>query len=254
MTDLIVFSISTNKYALKIENIQRIIQAKELTEIPNSNNIIDGMMSYEDGVIKVLNFRKLIGLPAYKEELNALFIKLKEAHASWVDSLKFSVTTGSKFTKTFNPHMCELGKWIDNFTAYDDRVASVLAELVRHHKQLHTRGEEICEIRKNDVAKAQEVVDIEINEIFNKTMGALDIFIEKLDVVSNSLQKLLIYENEGKIFAIKVDSIEDIAHIEESNLMKNDNENNNSEFLELDGVLDLDGVLINVIKTISLPN
>ncbi len=254
MTDLIVFSVSTNKYALKIENIQRIIQAEELTEIPNSPNVIDGMMSYEDSVIKVLNFRKVIGLPAYKDELAILFEKLKNGHKAWVDALRVSIETGSKFTKTFNPHMCELGKWIDSFTAYDDRVSTVLVSLVRHHKQLHIRGGEACDMRVTDVDKAQNILDVDISEIFNKTMGALDTFIDELDIVSNSLQKLLIYESNGKIFAIKVDSIEDIAHIEESDLINSDNEDNNNNFLELDGVLDLDGVLINVIKTVNLPS
>lgn len=72
-------------------------------------------------------------------------------------------------------------------------------------------------------------------------MGALDTFTKELDLVANSLQKLIIYENEGVIFVIKVDTIEDIAHVDES------------DFLELDNVLDLDGVLINVIKNIKLP-
>ena len=242
MTDLIVFSVASNKYALKIENIQRIIQATELTEIPNSNHIIDGMMSYEDGVIKVLNFRKLIGLPAYKDELAVLFQKLKDGHLSWMNALKQSVETGSKFLKTFNPHMCELGKWIDSFTAYDDRVSTVLASLVRHHKQLHFRGEEAYELRKTDKEKAQEIIDTDINDIFTNTMSALDTFVEELDIVSNSLQKLLIYENKGMIFAIKVDSIEDIAHIEETDLISTDKEEKYNDFLELDGVLDLDGV------------
>ncbi len=142
MIDLIVFNVAANRYALKIENIQRIIQAKELTDIPNSSDLIDGMMSHENGVIKILNFRKLIGL---------------------------------------NPH------------------------------------------------------------------------IEDSTEVKEFSQKFIIYEKDEKVFAIKVDFIEDIAHIEESNLINN-GENSSSEFLELEGVLDLDGVLINVIKTISLPS
>ncbi len=142
MTDLIVFGVAGNRYALNIENIQRIIQAIELTDIPNSNYCIDGMMSYEDSVIKVLNFRKLIGL---------------EPHAE--DSIE-----------------------LEEYT-----------------------------------------------------------------------QKFIIYEKNNIHFAIKVDVIDDIAHIEESQVMMSDNETNDNEFLELEGILDLDSVLINVIKTVNLP-
>jgi len=72
--------------------------------------------------------------------------------------------------------------------------------------------------------------------------------------VEDSSLKLLFYENGSENFAIKVDSIDDIAHIEESQIMNSDEKQERSEFLELSGVLDLDGVLINVIKTIKIPS
>lgn len=253
MTDLIVFCVGENRYAIRIENIQRIIQSVTLTNIPHAHQYIDGIMSYEESIVKILSFRKMIELPSYKEELGALFIKLKAAHGAWIEALKVSVATGSDFSKTFNPHMCELGKWIDGFTAYDDRVASVLNDLVRYHKQLHTRGEDAYKIRNTDQEKAQEIVNVDVHDIYNHTMGALDTFVAELDLVSNSLQKLLIYENNGKTFAIKVDTIQDIAHIEESELMSGEYEEEDSEYLELDGVLDINGVLVNVIKTVHLP-
>jgi chemotaxis signal transduction protein len=254
MLDLIVFSVGSNRYAMDIENIQRIIQANHLTSIPNAHKYIDGMMSHEESVIKVMSFRKLIGLQTYEQELQALFAKLKIAHKDWVDTLKTSVYTGSTFTKTFNPHMCDLGKWIDGFTSYDDRVSQVLAELVEYHKRLHLTGGEAYELAKADQEKAKSMVDVEINNIYNHTMGAIDTFVKELDTVANSLQKLLIYDSNGKKFAIKVDTIEDIAHVEESEIMSADSQDDGSEFLELDGVLDINGVLINVIKTIKLPS
>ena len=143
MISLIIFSVGNSRYSLNIDNIQRIIQAKGLTDIPNSHEYIEGMMSHEDGVIKVLNFRKLIGLPAHEED------------------------------------------------------------------------------------------SLEVDELS---------------------QKFIIFEKESLCFAIKVDSIEDIAHIEESSIMSSEQEVDGSEFLELQGVLELDGVLINVIKTVSLPS
>jgi purine-binding chemotaxis protein CheW len=143
LLSFIIFNVGSNRYAINIDNVQRIVHARDLTAIPKSNKFIDGMMSYEDDVIKVLNFRKLIGLEPHKE-----------------DSVK-----------------------TDEYT-----------------------------------------------------------------------QKFIIFEKDDSCFAIKVDSIEDIAHIEESKIMKRDEEGYSDEFLRLEGVLDLDGVLINVIKTVSLPN
>jgi len=141
MIDLIVFSVDKNKYAINIENVQRIIQAVELSSIPNAHPYIDGMMSYEDSVVKVLNFRKVVGLEDKKD--------------------------------------------------------------------------------KN---------------------------------LSDSSQKFLFYENTENKFAVNIDSIDDIAHIQESDIMSADDDNVNNEFLDFDGILDIDGVLINIIKTIKLPN
>ena len=143
MIDLIVFNVGNSRYALNIENIQRIVQIVVLTEIPNSHELIDGMMSYEDSVIKVLNFRKLVGLPSHEDESKC---------------------------------------------------------------------------------------------------------------IEDSSLKLLFYESDSEKFAIKVDSIDDIAHIEDGQIMNSEEKQHIGEFLELSGVLDLDGVLINVIKTLKIPS
>jgi len=253
MKGLIVFKVASNRYALDIENIQRIIQAIELTDIPNTHPLVDGMMSYEDGVIKVLNFRKLIGIASYEDELHQLFEKLKISHEDWVEALKISVKNGSEFQKTTSPHKCELGMWIDGFTSYNEEVSAVLSNLVNHHKQLHILAVKALEIRENDPQAAQTIIDVEVGSVFQSTKSALDIFTNKLDKISNSLQKLVIYENNGQKFAVKVDSIEDITHIEESLIKNSDNHHDVNEFLELEGVLDLNGVLINVIKELNIP-
>ena len=253
MIDLIVFRVLNNKYAVNIDNIQRIIQATQLTNVPNSDPLVDGMMSYEESVLKVLSFRKLIGLESYQEELKCLFSKLKDAHTAWIDALEVSLSTGCNFTKTTNPHMCELGQWIDDFTSYDENISIVFNELVEFHKQLHSRGGDAIELYKQDPQKAKKMFDVEIKNIFFHTMGALDTFVKELDTVANSLQKLLIYESKDKIFAIKVDAIEDIAHIEESDIKHSNEEDVQSECLELDGILDINGDLINVIKSVKIP-
>lgn len=255
MTDLIVFSVGSNRYALNIENIQRIIQAIELTSIPNSNELIDGMMSYEDNVIKVLNFRKLIGSQTYDEELKKLFLKFKVNLSKWKEDLEHSLENSSSFTKTVDPHKAELGAWIDNFNSYDDKVSALLKDLMESNKNLHLAASDVLEINNTDNEKAKSLFKTKIIPIYDDTVKHLDVFSMELDKVANSLQKLVLYENKGINFAIKVDLIEDIAHVEERMIMNGDEDHNNaSEFLELQGVLDINGVLINVIKTVNLPS
>ncbi|MCX6076801.1 MAG: chemotaxis protein CheW [Campylobacterales bacterium] len=253
MMDFIVFSVGNNHYALNIENIQRIIQAKELTTIPNSSELIDGMMSYEEKVIKILNFRKLIGLISYEKELQKSFAIFKFSCQEWLNELRDSLENGSVFTKTTNPHKSALGMWLDSFNSYDDRVTAILKELMLSHKHIHALGGDALELYKTDRDRAKSMLNREINEAFKKVTTYLDIFISELESVSNSLQKLIIYEKNGITFAIKVDTIEDIAHIEESKIMNSNEDYRTGEYLELSGILDIEGVLINVIKNIDIP-
>ena len=253
MIDLIVFSVVNNKYALRIDNIERIIEVSELTKIPTSHNLIDGIMSYEGKIIKILNFRKLIGIFDFEVELVELFKKLKKDHLAWINSLKNSVYDGVEFTNTTNPHICELGKWIDKFTSYDDRVTEILAGLTDNHKKLHIRGGEVLDIYIKDKEAAKSIFENEIQYIYTQTIDALDTFVLEIESVANSLQKLLIYENSGDTFAVKIDKIDDIAHIQESDIMSGDDEYKTSEFLDIEGILDIDNVLINVISELRLP-
>lgn len=145
MIDLIVFSVANNRYALNIDNVVRIIQATSVTEVPNSHKLIDGIISYEGNILKVLNFRKLLNLKPHEE----------------------------------------------------------------------------------DMAELKELDDYE--------------------------QKFIFFVNNNVTFAIKVDDIDDITHVDESEIMSGDDEHNSSEFLDTSGVLDLNGVLINVISELRLP-
>ncbi|MCF6329932.1 MAG: chemotaxis protein CheW [Sulfurimonas sp.] len=250
MIDLIVFSVVNNKYALKIDNIERIIQVPQLAKIPTSHDFIDGIMSYEDKIIKILNFRKLIGITDYELELIELFKKFKKDYLVWITSLKASLYEDVKST---SPHICELGKWIDDFSSYDDRVFEISVKLLKYHKKLHLRGEEVLEIYKKDAKVARNIFENEIKVIYTQTINTLDAFVLEMQSVANSLQKLLIYENEDNIFAIKIDKIDDIAHIQESDIMSGDEEHKKNEFLDIEGILDIDNILINVISKLRLP-
>ncbi|MBD3823054.1 MAG: chemotaxis protein CheW [Epsilonproteobacteria bacterium] len=254
MSDLIVFKVANNRYALDIENIQRIIQSKELTEIPNAHPYIDGMMSYEKRILKVLNFRRLTGLKSYDEELKGTFAVLKEQHKSWVESLLESVEHGTTFTKTTDPHKCDLGKWLDGFNSYNDHVSAILKDLNEHHKHLHVSGgDALKSYESGEKAEALRIVKSEVYDTYNRTMGDVTTLMNEFNVVADSLQKLIIYEKEGNAFAIKVDSIEDIAHVDDSKIMLAGHDEKSKEYLDIKGVLDINGQLINVIESVKLP-
>lgn len=253
MIDLIVFNVGTNRYAINIENVQRIIQSVEATNIPNAHEYIDGMISYEDRVLKILNFRKLINMKTYHSEMITLFGRFKEEYKEWICALKLSIETGAEFTKSLT-YSDGIGKWLDSFNSYDDAITEVLNKLVKNHKQLYLEGSVALGVYKKDKQEAMNIFDSKIMNIYNQATLTLSKLTDEIGLVANSLQKLIIYDSDDLVFAIKVDTIEDIAHVEEDTFINANDEHDKSEFLKLDGVLDLNGVLINIVKTVKLPS
>lgn len=76
MEDYIVFTVGDNYYALGVESIQRIIQVPSVTAIPNAHPMVDGMMSYENRVIKVVSFRSMMGMEPFEEHATSKSQKL----------------------------------------------------------------------------------------------------------------------------------------------------------------------------------
>jgi len=76
MEDYIVFTVGDNYYALGVESIQRIIQVPTVTVIPNAHPMVEGMMSYENRVIKVVSFRAMMGMGTYEESAGSKSQKL----------------------------------------------------------------------------------------------------------------------------------------------------------------------------------
>lgn len=76
MEDYIIFTIGDNYYALSVESIQRIIQVPFVTAIPNAHSMVEGMMSYESRVIKVVNFRAMMGMESFEESTTGKSQKL----------------------------------------------------------------------------------------------------------------------------------------------------------------------------------
>ncbi len=248
--DVIVFRVGINHYALNIENIQRIVQAVELTSVPGSHRLIDGMMNYEKNVVKVFNFRKLIELPIYEEELQKDFIAIKNGHEAYVADLENSVFHDAAFLRSTSPYTCSLGKWLATFNSHDDDISKLLKHLVLHHRNFHNISANILEIHKNNKEEAIALYKKEIKNAITTVLGDINTLIQERKTVANSLQKLVIYENNGSQFAIKVDAIEDIVNVNEKKIIYSSDNIGETELL---GILDIKGVLVNIIKSVKLP-
>ena len=69
MKSFVIFEILEQSYGIDIELVKRILPFQELTEIPDEPDIVQGMFQYEDDVIKVYSFRKMIGLDTLEKDI-----------------------------------------------------------------------------------------------------------------------------------------------------------------------------------------
>lgn len=254
MEDYIVFTVGENFYALDVANVERIIQMPSVTAIPNAHSYIDGMMSYEKRITKVVNFRKMTAMTAHEQEIADLFKRVANDHQVWVDTFMQAMENNTGFALTTDSHACRLGKWLDTYSTHDADVLAVLKVLRPSHAKLHDRGRDILALRETDPDEALSQARREIVSIFSTTLGEISKMGEMSTSISGHMQKLLIYQRGEEFFAIKVDEIDDMARIEPSMIKSVDSSNSAEEFLQLSGVVEMGDKLVNIIKSVSMPH
>lgn len=254
--DLIVFEVGSATFALNLEYVNRINTIPKITPAVGVDELIEGMISYESFILHVVSLRAIINQVKCSDELLSLFNELKMQHENWIESLRTTISTGVEFRGVLNPHMCELGKWIDSFTSYDDKISVILRELTSNHTKLHNLGADVLELlSKDDKQNATILFEKELLGIYHQTIGALNLMIDDYEIVADSLQKLLLYKDSKDYFAIKVDKIVDIVHVDDAKIVKSNDVDSKvkSVYITFDGILEMDGRLINVVKSITLP-
>ena len=67
-TQLVVFGLDAQRYALPLASVERIVRAVETTRLPNAPAIVLGAINVAGRVLPVLNLRRRFGLP--EREIN----------------------------------------------------------------------------------------------------------------------------------------------------------------------------------------
>jgi purine-binding chemotaxis protein CheW len=62
-TQLVVFGLDAQRYALPLASVERIVRAVETTRLPNAPAIVLGAINVAGRVLPVLNLRRRFGLP-----------------------------------------------------------------------------------------------------------------------------------------------------------------------------------------------
>ena len=251
MRELILFSIDKNNFAIELDKIKRIVQAEITTPVAGSAEEIEGVFTFENDVIKVLNFRKMINLPAHGSELQELFPRLKQSHIDWVNALEDSVVNDTPFTKALSPYDCELGKWMGSFNSYDSTISMIMDKLFTKHAHFHGHASTILREAQQNKEKALEMIREKVKPLESELKELLDSLLENVNLITNSMQKFLILDGEI-LFAVRIDDIDDIVSIEETDLQTSNDIEDDSD-IKFDGIFEYKDLLVNLIQSINLP-
>ena len=252
MQSFLLFKAKNLEYAISLDMMEHIMVVPQLTPNADGLAISSGMMDYNSEVIEVYSFREMINLDSSYKETIAMFDELKAQHKAWIDALDDSVHKGVKFSKTTNPHACHLGKWIDNFTSYDDEVNRVLKSLKSHHANLHKSAINVLELYESSPQEAIDWVEDHVKDIYKETIGYLDEMATHSKQVSNDSQKLLILNDNGNTYGLKVDFVDNIVHVDESSIIDNETVQRKDRYMDISGVLKYEDRLVSIIGQFKL--
>ncbi|MBE0499513.1 MAG: chemotaxis protein CheW [Campylobacterales bacterium] len=253
MTSFVIFKTLEQLYGIDIECVKRILPSPFLTGMPDEDEHIEGMFIYEGEIIKVVSFRKLIGIKSYEEQLHQLFSQLRAEHQEWLEALQETLEEGNAFTQAMTSHSCSLGKWIDSFHPDDEALLDAMKQLSFHHQQLHQSALHLLEEKQINPQAAKKRLQSEITALHEKVFNSFESVVKMSNKVAVTLQRCLVLLGENKhSFGINIDEVVDILHSDEKQIHSSQEEEHMGDFISVAGVLEHKGKLITIIKDVTI--
>ncbi|MDF1881116.1 chemotaxis protein CheW [Sulfurimonas sp. MAG313] len=248
MKSYVIFSCDHQLYGINIDYVLRILSSQNLTLMSGEEEHIEGMFMYEEEILKVVSLRHLLGKKSYALQLQEFFPELKGQHQDWIDALVDCVDKNVPFTKTTDPHACHLGKWIDSFHPDNTKIVETMKHLTYHHEQLHHSALDVLDLRDESQEKAHAWIENNVQDICKTTLSYLD-DIQKLssEVAVDMQQCLVLLDKEGNNFGLNIDKVEEIVHVEESELHVSKDRQAMGEFMDIEAILSVNGKLVSIL-------
>ncbi len=251
MNDYIVFTVGTNRYAVDVAWIERIIHVRPLTPIPNAHPYIEGMMAYENRVIRALNFRRMTGMETYEEELSARFARAEAGYRRWDKVLRDVAQGGDALELSRDEGIAALEGWLERLSTHDEQIRAILKGFRALRTELEEKSKEA--LWENDRVRFAALLHRCTDTLLPAIFGRLRDLDERTGAIAAGLQKMLIVHQGDQLFAVKVDTIEDMARIDPEGTLAAGEGDFRNDCLEISGVVELKERLVNMIRRLTLP-
>ncbi len=206
--------INRQNYLLNSEKIKEILKYPTIKSLAESSKYIEGIISHKEKIIPIITIRKLLGFQSFSQEQIKFIQKMINEHKDWIQEFESSIKENRVFTKIVDPHICELGIWIDemikcmrcNHYGYTDIIKN---SLLAPHNALHFEAKEFLEKNINNIQS--------IKEHGKKTIEALEVLQKNIHLLSSSFEQLIICDIDGIDVGFIVDSVAGLHHLDEKN-------------------------------------
>lgn len=76
-SQLVIFKLNDQQYALPIQETQEIIRMTSITRVPNTKDYVEGIINLRGNIVPVLNLNKRLGLPVkdYDESTRIIVVE-----------------------------------------------------------------------------------------------------------------------------------------------------------------------------------
>ncbi len=213
--------IITNKqnYLLSTDKIKEVLKYPNIKPLAESSELIEGIISHKNKIIPIITIRKLLGFESFKEEQIKLFKKAENDHIIWVKEFESALKEKKPFTKSLDPHKCNLGIWIDEMMGcmrcnHDGFTDIIKSEIIPHHNALHYDGKKNLEKDQKDLTQKELSM---IREHEANTINGLKKLGQEIHRLSAVVEQLIIYDIDGVDVGFIVDSVAGLHQLDEKN-------------------------------------
>jgi len=198
-SQLVTFIISDEEYSFPIESVREVLRVGYITEVPEVQPYVLGVLSVRDTLLPVIDIRKLFNLPSLAEDIKTELDNFDRMHTVWLRDITNALTTGATLTDELNLENCDFGKWLEDFRTSSEELARLIQSTRYDHIELHRR---VKEVNKDELNQLGERLSIDIEKIK-----------DAIETAVKEDQKILVVEIKGLPVGFLVDRMQQVIRV-----------------------------------------
>lgn len=203
----VVIDVHRQEFAVPAHNVREILAMPEITAVPLCDSQDRGVINLRGRILPVIDMRKHFGWQSVPEEL-ADFYRLmnqrEEDHRSWLRELEKSVTEGTEFRLSTDPHKCAFGQWYYSYRSESPWIMALLRKFEGPHSQIHALASIVSKLTKaGKSGQARGLIDQKRNGEFQDMVS---LFQELKELIRDSVKELaMVITTARGTFAATID-------------------------------------------------